>query len=105
MDINLVGYNIINGHTGGIGLVLRMMDQANTELGVLFETNLMCSIYMRCSSGYCMLAYEAPRKHQGRISNLLKNYPHWKIEAQQAFAPHVLIFQLLMGVNRWFIVG
>ena len=70
MDINLVGYNIINGHTGGIGLVLRMMEQANTELGVLFETNIMGGIYMCLLSEYNVLTLEAPSKHQGRLALL-----------------------------------
>eukprot|EP00978_Attheya_sp_CCMP212_P011677 scaffold28947_cov48-Attheya_sp.AAC.3 len=67
-----------------------------------FRTN----VYARQSSGYQVIASEAPSKHQGGIAVFWRDSPHWQIEAYQAFGPNVVSFQLTTGRReRWYVVG
>ena len=56
-------YNTQNGRNRGMEFALRVMYQAKMDLGVFQETNLTKSIYMRESSGYRVVATEAPSAH------------------------------------------
>ena len=50
---------------------MRVVDQANMDLGVLFDMNLTGGVYTCHSSGYNMIESEATIKHQGGDSALL----------------------------------
>ena len=58
VDIRLGKYNIRNGNNRGLTLDLCALDQANMKLGVLFDTNIMKSVYMCRSSEYNVIASE-----------------------------------------------
>ena len=44
-------YNIRNGRNGGLEAALRVMSQANMDLGILQETKLTDGLYTRGSAG------------------------------------------------------
>jgi exonuclease III len=103
--IRLVSYNIRNGRAGRLEAALRAMAQANVDLGVFQETKLTDGIYTRQSSGYQVIASNAPSKHQGGIALFWRDSPHWQVEAYKAYGPNVLSFQLVTGLRRWYVVG
>ena len=65
VNIHLYGYNIRNAMYRGINSALRVIVQANMDLGVLFKTKIMNGVYMRRSSDCNVIVSEAPIKHQG----------------------------------------
>ena len=67
MDISLNRYNIRNLRNEGIKLVLRSMDQANMDLGVLFDKNITGGVYTRRSLDYNVTVLEASSNYQGGI--------------------------------------
>ena len=64
-------YNIRNGRNvrnGGLEYALRRISQANMDLGVFQETKLIKRIYTHESSGYKVVATEAPSAHSGDVA-------------------------------------
>ena len=61
-------YNIRNGRNGGLEAALRVMEQANMDLGVMQETNITDSVYTRALAGYRVVATDAPSRHRGGIA-------------------------------------
>ena len=74
--IFLNGYNIRNRRNGVLGSALHMMEQANMNLGVLFNMNLTGSVYTCHLSRYSVLAYRAPINHLRGLAIFLLNYHH-----------------------------
>ena len=81
------------------------MYQANMDLGLFQETKLTKCIYMRESSGYRVVATEAPSTHSGGVDVLYRAAEHLSVEALQTYGATVVSFQLATGDRRWFIVG
>jgi hypothetical protein len=73
--------------------------------GFFQETKLTGGIYTRKSSGYEVLAMDAPSVHQGGIAVFWRNSPHWQVEAYRTYGPNVASFQLTSGKRRWYVVG
>ena len=61
-------YNIRNGQNGGLEEALRGVSQANMDLGILQETKLTDGIYTRGSTGYTVIATDAPSRHLGGVT-------------------------------------
>ena len=98
-------YNIQNGQNKGLESTLRRISQANMDLGVFQETKLKKRIYTRESSGYKVVAMEAPGAHIGNISVFYRVSEHFYVEVLQTYRTNVISFQLALG-NRWrYIVG
>ena len=57
--IRFVPYNILNFQNGGLESALRGMYQANLDLGVLQETNIMDGVYTCWLSGYSAIDTDA----------------------------------------------
>ena len=74
-------YNIRNGRNRGLESALRGMYQDNMDLGVFQETKLRKRIYMRESSGYKVVAIEAPSSHSSGISIFYQIAGHFYVEA------------------------
>ena len=105
MTITFGTYNIRNRRNGGIEAALRGMSQANMDLGILQETKLTDGIYTRRSSGYSIVATDAPSQHRGHVAILYRSEPHFTVKAVEKFGPNVIGFQLATGARRWYIVG
>ena len=79
--------------------------QENVDLGVLQETKVTEGIYMRESSGYRVVALEAPSAHIRGVVVLYYPEEHFSMEALQIYDGNVVIFQMAPGGQRWKIVG
>ena len=73
-------YNIRNGKNGGLEAALRGISQANIHMGVLQKTNLT-SIYTRESSGYRVVATEAPIMHISGVSIFYRVAENFSVKA------------------------
>ena len=104
MDIYLYAYSIHNWRYGGINSELRVIVQANMDLGFLYKTKITANIYMRRSLDYNVLVSEAPIKHQGEGRTLLPLLPQLSDHGEPFLCTHVFIFHMLMCQKRWFIV-
>ena len=76
-------YNIRNGRNGGLESALRGMSQANMYLGIFQETKVTNVIYTRGSSGYSVVATDAPIQHRGGVAVFHRPTPHFALEAVQ----------------------
>ena len=90
-------YNIRNGRNGGLESELRDMAQANMDLGIFQETNCTDGIHSSASTGYSVVATEAPSRHRGGVAVFYRPSPHFAVEAVRKFGPNVVGFQLATG--------
>ena len=56
----LATYNVRSGRNGGLESALRAMDSLGVDIGLFQETKLTGDIYTRFSSGYSVIASDAP---------------------------------------------
>ena len=98
-------YNIRNGRNGGLESALRGMSQSNMDLGIFQDTKLTDGIYTRGLAGYSVIATDAPIRHHDGVAVFHWPAPHFAVKAVQQFGPNVILFQLVTGARRWYIVG
>ena len=104
MPIRFGTYNIRNGPNSGLEAELRGMSQTNMGLCILQETKLTDGIYTRGSAGYSVVATDALSRHRGGVAIFYRSGPNFAVEAARKFGPNVIVFQLVTGTRRWFIV-
>ena len=73
--------NIRNGRNGGLELGLRVMSQANMDLGIFQKTKCTDGIYTRESAGYCVIAMDTPSPHRGGVALFYRPSPLFAVEA------------------------
>ena len=100
VPIIFVTYNIRNGRNGGLEVALRGISQANMDLGILQETKLTDGIYTRGSTGYSVVATDAPSRHRGGVAIFYCSGPNFVVEAVTKFGPNVIGFKLATGARR-----
>ena len=105
MPIKFGTYNIRNGRNGGLEAALRVMAQANMDLGVLQETKCTDGVYTRASAGYRVVTTDAPSRHRGGIAMFYREGAGFAVEEVRQYGPNVLIFEVVSGRRRWYIVG
>ena len=81
------------------------MSQANIDLGIFQETKLTKRIYVCDSSGYKVMATEAPSAHSGNNALFFRAEGHLSVEAFQDHGVNTVSFHLASGDRRWYIVG
>ena len=84
---------------------MRGMSQANMDLGIFQETKCMGGIYTHGSSGYSLVATEAPSQHHGGVAVFYRPSQLFAVEAVRQFGLNVVGFQLATGARRWYIIG
>ena len=90
-------YNIRNGRNGGLESALRGMAQANIDLGIFQETKCNDGIYTRESSGYRVVATDAPSRHRGGVALFYRPSSLFAVEAVRDYGPNVLSFEVATG--------
>ena len=95
MDIRLAKYKIFNGRNRSIKLALRVVEQANMDPWVLFETKITGGVYTHRLLEQNVLASEATSKHQGGVLLFFRESPHCNIKSHQSFGPHIIIFHMV----------
>ena len=98
-------YNIRNGRKGGLESALRGMSQANMDLGILQETKITNGIHTRGSAGYKVIATDAPSRHRGGVALFYRPTPRFSVEAVEKCGSNVMVWQVVTGETRWYIVG
>ena len=93
-------YNIRKGRKGRLEAALRGVSQANMDLGILQETELIDGIYTRGSAGYNVIATDAPSRHCGGVALFYRSTPHFVVEAVERCGPNVVGFQVAMGEQQ-----
>ena len=81
------------------------MDQDNTYLGIIQEMNINSGVYMRASSGFCMVETDAPTRHHGGVTLFYKYLRRFMVEVLQLNIPNVVRFQMAIGGQCWNILG
>ena len=84
---------------------LRVMDQANMDLGVLQETKFTDGVYTCASAGYRVVATDAPRRHRGGIALFYKEGADFAVEEVRPYGPNAMSFEVVTGRRRWYIIG
>jgi hypothetical protein len=100
----VASYNIQSGCNGGLESALQAMKQMGVDCGVLLETKLTEGVYMHWSSGYNVQSTHAPSKWQGGISLFWRTSEMYEIKEVEMRGPNVLLFQLVLGATRWYIL-
>ena len=98
-------YNIQSGCNGGLENALRANKLMGVDCGVFLEKKLTEGVYTCWSSSYNVQSTHAPSKWQGGISLFLRASETYEIEEVEMCGPNVLLFQLVSGATRWYIVG
>ena len=75
------------------------------DLGVFQETKLTKRIYTLDSSGYKVVATEAPKAHTSGVAVFYRAADHFYVESLQTYGANVVSFQLALGDRQWYIVG
>ena len=101
----LATYNVTSGRNGRLEQALRAMKVANVDVGVLTEAKLTKDIYTRFSSGYHVMATEAPSAQQGGVALFWRDSPTHQVEGQRTWGPNVVSFELVTGGLRYYVVG
>ena len=94
--------NIQNGRNKRLESLLRVMSQANADLGVFQETNVTKDIYTWELSGYRVVDLEAPSSHSGSVTLFFCTVDHFSVEALHFYGSNVIIFQLASGDQCWY---
>ena len=105
MPIKFGTYNIRNGRNGGLEAELRVMYQANLDMGILQETKLTNGVYTCASAGYRVVATDAPIRHRGGIAMLFREGARFAVEEVRQYGTNVLRFEVVSGRRRWYIIG
>ena len=71
-------YDICIGINGGLKSTMRGVDQANLDLELFQETNVMDRIHMRTPEGYHVLVADAKSRHHGGADVFYQYTPTFK---------------------------
>ena len=74
-------------------------------LGVFQDIKLTKRIYTHESSGYKVVATEAPSAHSGCVAVFYRAEEYLSIEVLQTYGANVVSFQMASGDSWWYIVG
>ena len=102
---SVCSWNIRNGRKGGIESACRALSSLNVDIALLQETKLTNGAYTRNSSGYSVVASDAPSSKKGGIALCWKESQLYELEETKFFGPHVLAFRVITGGLRFYVVG
>ena len=74
-------YNIWNRQNSGLELLLRGMGQANMDVRLFQETNLIDEVYNWGLSGYRVAKMLAPIRNRGGITLFYQESPNFAVKA------------------------
>jgi hypothetical protein len=105
VSIAVATYNIRNGCNGGLESALRAMEAMDVNIGVFLESKVTGRICAQSSSGYSVVASDAPSAHQGGIALFWRPNKSYKVEDWQIRGPNMLSFTIVTGKQHFFVVG
>jgi hypothetical protein len=81
------------------------MEAMGIDLGILLETKLTGGIYTQNSSGYSVIASDAPNVHQGGIALFWQANKMYEVKDWRICGPNVPSFVMVTGSQRFYAVG
>ena len=102
---SIATWNIRNGRNGGLESACRALDSLGVDLALLQETKLTGGIHTRFSSGYTIVASDAPSAHQGGIALCSRESLAYELEETKIWSPNVIAFRLITGGAKFYVVG
>ena len=85
--------------------MLRGMEHANLDMGIMQETKITDGVYTRTSAGYRVVATDAPIRHSGGIAMFYRDGAGFAVEEVRPYGPNVISFEVVTGRRRWYIIG
>ena len=104
-DITIATWNIRNGRNGGIESACRALDKSGINIAVFQETKLTNDVYTRSSSGYRIVASNAPSAHQGGIALVWQEHQAYELEEYKFYGGNVMTFRLITEAENYYIIG
>ena len=102
--VNFGTYNIRNGRNGGLKSSFCGMSQANVDLGLLKETNIIYGVYVQGSAGFYVIASDTLIRYCRSGALFYKEFSRFEVESHQQHSLSVISFQLVTGGQRWYVV-
>ena len=104
-DITIATWNIRNGRNGGMESACRALDKSGINIAVFQETKLTNDVYTRSSSGYRIVASNAPSAHQGGIALVWQEHQAYELEEYKFYGGNVMTFRLITEAENYYIIG
>ena len=90
----------------GLTFAAKGLAKMGAGCAILSEMKITDDRYTCMTSGYKVLSTKAPSKHQGGIALLWQpEHEGFKVEATRVVTPNLITFQLVMGDERYYLVG
>ena len=93
-------YNIRNRRNGGLEFDISELTKEKVDVVVMQETKLIDGVYTRESSGFWVMATEAPSAHCGGVAIFYCKTEHFATKELRLYGPDVIRFQLVTGRRR-----
>ncbi len=84
---------------------LQAMKLMGVDCGVFLETKLTKGVYTHWSSIYNIRSTHVPSKWHGGIHLFWRTSEAYEFKEVELRGPYVVLFQLILGARRWYIVG
>ena len=97
--------NIRSGRARGPETALRALQQCNSGINVLQETQLMDRIYKRNSDRYSVWETDTERRHWVRIAIAWLWEEGCHLEGETDYGPRMKSFNIMAGHKRWYVIS
>jgi hypothetical protein len=104
-SITVATWNIRNSRDGGLESALLAIEAMDVNLRVFLVTKLTGGIYTWNSSGYSVVASNAPSAHKGGSALFWQANKMYKVEDWRIHGPNVLSFVIEMESQHVHVVG
>jgi hypothetical protein len=99
-------WNIRIARRAGLAAAAKGLRQMGVGCAVLTETNLTDTRYSKHIEGYHVITSKATSPQQGGIALLwTAGHQDFEVEAVKITSPNVLMFQLITGGVKFFVIG
>ena len=95
-------WNIRSGRKGGLESACRALDSLGVDIGFLQEAKLTNNVYTRSSSGYHVIASNAPSPHQGGVALCWREHSSYELEETKFYGSNVVSFRLITGGCKYY---
>ena len=103
--LSVAAWNIQCGRNGGLESACRALVSLDVDIAILQETKLTNNVYARRSSGYSIIASDAPSASQGGVALAWREGGDFEVEETKIWGPNVLAFRLITGGADYYVVG